>query len=367
MTSLTGRQQQQLSEAIRAAFTRAKLEQMLRYRLDKDLESIALGDDYQEIVFKLIKTTEAEGWTFELLSAARESSPGNPKLLEFAQGFNLTSVAPNALARTRLESIIQEKNGFLDVNKWRTRLGEIEPQVCRVEFRVSQSTTPNGTGFLVGPDMVITNYHVIKPVMDKRYKPSDVVLRFDYKRMSDGTTLNRGTTFNLAQTDWLIDYSPYSPLDLQPGQGTQVPQPDQLDYALLRVDNEPGNQAVGGDKAEPGAPARKWIEVSEPKAEDFNPESPLFIVQHPEGEPLKLAFDTDSIINVNANKTRVRYKTNTEAGSSGSPCFNINWELTALHHSGEPNFNPTYNQGIPFAAINNLLQQRGIKLGAPED
>jgi V8-like Glu-specific endopeptidase len=59
----------------------------------------------------------------------------------------------------------------------------------------------------------------------------------------------------------------------------------------------------------------------------------------------------------------VTYKTNTEAGSSGSPCFNANWDLVALHHSGDPNFDPghkpTYNEGIPFSAIANLLHERG--------
>ena len=30
------------------------------------------------------------------------------------------------------------------------------------------------------------------------------------------------------------------------------------------------------------------------------------------------------------------YRTDTEPGSSGSPCFNDPWELVALHHSGVP-------------------------------
>ena len=41
--------------------------------------------------------------------------------------------------------------------------------------------------------------------------------------------------------------------------------------------------------------------------------------QHPEGTPLKLALDTEAVISLNANNTRVLYSTNTEPGSSGSP------------------------------------------------
>jgi V8-like Glu-specific endopeptidase len=60
--------------------------------------------------------------------------------------------------------------------------------------------------------------------------------------------------------------------------------------------------------------------------------------------------------------TRVRYRTNTEGGSSGSPCFDADWNLIALHHLGDPNFStPTYNQGIPFTAIVDLLEKREKK------
>ena len=45
-----------------------------------------------------------------------------------------------------------------------------------------------------------------------------------------------------------------------------------------------------------------------------------------------------SLLSSNANNTRVRYRTNTEEGSSGAPCFDKDWELVALHHSGDPNY-----------------------------
>ena len=62
---------------------------------------------------------------------------------------------------------------------------------------------------------------------------------------------------------------------------------------------------------------------------------------------MKLAIDTQSVIGVNANGTRVRYKTNTEGGSSGSPVFDMLWNLSALHHYGDPSYSsPTYNQGV---------------------
>jgi hypothetical protein len=148
------------------------------------------------------------------------------------------------------------------------------------------------------------------------------------------------------------------------------PNADELDYVLMRVRGAPGREPVGGPTLDLQAPKRGWLSLPA-VPHTFSPNSPLFIAQHPNGRPLELALDTDSIIEVNANGTRVRYKTNTEPGSSGSPCFNVDWDWVALHHSGDPNsgpfYKPQYNAGIPVTAIRALLQQRGKSglLGTP--
>ena len=154
---------------------------------------------------------------------------------------------------------IREANGDLEVVPWRTRLSEIENQVCRIE--IASGWPPEfGTGFLLGPDVIITNYHVMEKVIQEQVSPKNVTLRFDYKVMADGTTLNSGTTYRLAEQDWLIDYSEYSSLDLSADTGEAVPQPDQLDYALLRVFDTPGDEPIGGEtNNDPKAPARGWI------------------------------------------------------------------------------------------------------------
>jgi hypothetical protein len=79
------------------------------------------------------------------------------------------------------------------------------------------------------------------------------------------------------------------------------------------------------------------------------------ILQHPSHDRLKLAVNMEAMIGPNANGTRIRYRTNTEEGSSGSPCFGAGWELIGLHHSGDPRVRPTYNQGIPITRIRDRL------------
>jgi hypothetical protein len=346
---LTGLQREKLSNAIRGAFNKQRLEEMLSFKLNKRLDDITLSDDFRQLVFKVIQTSELEGWTAELIVAARESNPGNHELFEVAQQIGLAPATPPVSV---LESIILKTNKFLDVNTWLTRLTEIESQVCRIEIKIGRGTA-YGTGFLVGTDTVMTNYHVMRQVIENNgATPSDVILRFDFKQLADGRTINPGTEFRLSMPDWLIDSSP-------PSSVGALPNPEQLDYALIRVDGSPGSEPVG-ERVSSNAGLRGWIKIPDTPY-DFQPDTTLYIVQHPQGTPLKLAIESNAIIKVNANGTRVQYRTNTEPGSSGSPCFNSDWELVALHHSGDALPNPSYNEGTPISAIMALLEQRNLK------
>ena len=64
---------------------------------------------------------------------------------------------------------------------------------------------------------------------------------------------------------------------------------------------------------------------------------------------MKFAFDRVKTI----YPTRIAYRTNTWFGSSGSPCFTIDWELVALHKgwfkAADDPEKP--NKGVPFSLI----------------
>ena len=81
---LNGKSRQQFHDALLSAFpTPAKLKQMVSFELDENLDAIATGGNYSEVVFKLIGWAEEKGKEEELLNAARSSNPGNPKLKSF--------------------------------------------------------------------------------------------------------------------------------------------------------------------------------------------------------------------------------------------------------------------------------------------
>lgn len=363
---LTGAQYKGLHEALLDAFSLQRFNEMVVFYLERDPEDLSVKPDRSSRFLDAILKADREGWSAELLQAARTADPINLKLLAFAQQFQLATSHPRVATTRELQRTIKQANGFIDPDEWRTRMAHRERQVCRIMYRYAGEDV-SGTGFLLGPDVIMTNYHVMELVIKKKVKPDRVELRFDYKMLGQ-QILNQGIVYRLLAEDWCIDASEYSPIDLEQEPGNNVPRPDQLDYALLRVAGTPGSDPIGGpDTPDPQAPIRGFIEPPIDE-HDFKKNPAIFILQHPDGHPLKLALDSESVICsaeqncLNSNGTRVRHTTTTEGGSSGAPCFDVRWSLIALHHMGDPNYaqfhKPQYNQAIPWSAIRALLTHR---------
>jgi len=352
MGDISGNQARQLSEALRDAFLPTALDELLFYALDVRREDVTMADDYRTRVFQLIRKADAEGWVFDLVVAARDARPRKAGLQAIAAELGL-GVAPASLER-----IIRESVPFVDVSRWRTRLGALENQVCRVEIRDGPQVI-FGTGFLVAPDLCLTNHHVVKQLIDGGAEPTQTRLRFDYRRAADGTVVNEGTLFPLAD-DWLVAARPLSRADLRADVEGPLPSTDELDFALLRVQDVPGEARIGRADLVGGSPSRGWVDRV--ASGGFEPDNPLFLLQHPQGDPLKLGIGQS--LGLNANATRLRHAVNTEPGSSGSPCFNAQLELVGLHHAGDPNFDPThkptFNSAIPIRAILDYLAKASI-------
>ena len=74
-----------MQAALRGAFpTPAMLRQMLRFRMDTNLDQVAMGGNYDEVLFELITWAEAEGRVPELVESAVADKPGNQNLKVFA-------------------------------------------------------------------------------------------------------------------------------------------------------------------------------------------------------------------------------------------------------------------------------------------
>jgi len=82
---LTGKQVEEVIEALAASFNRAGLERFLRIRLDRRLDQITGGGDLYEVILDVVSTAEREGWTAELIRQAAEWYPDSERLPALAR------------------------------------------------------------------------------------------------------------------------------------------------------------------------------------------------------------------------------------------------------------------------------------------
>jgi len=372
MARLTGPQRKQLIAALAAAYPSYEALDLLFGTAfdDRRLADSSPPDALPLVLHRVLKDAEARGWTAELITAAALDNPGNPQLRALIDSGQLDEILavraaladPTGPVRdllpqagiladgvgAELEHVVRIAAAFQNVVPFATRLLELAARVCSVEV-VTEKGRSAGTGFLVGPGLVLTNHHVLRAVIDGSASSTGVRCVFDYHICADGT-VDHGFAVGLDES-WLVASSPPSAVDEQAAP-TGPPGDDELDYALVRLAAKPG-EAILSD----GRP-RGWFELqTAPPAPAVG--TPLLILQHPEQNPVKLAIDSRGVLDLNPNRTRVRYEVNTLHGSSGAPCLTFDLELAALHHSGSRDRVVKRNEGIPIATIAAHLQAGG--------
>ena len=325
-------------------------------------DHIILGQNAKEIYREVVKHFNMRDAIDDLLAATRAANPTNAALFRFAQRHGLaTQFPPEAADAAGVEAIIRRHLGTLDARAWIERAAAAENRVCLI----SDAGAHVGTGFLVGPEAVLTNYHVARRFINGA-DPARLEFRFDFMRLPDDQL--GGTLFRAALPNWLIDHSPLHPSDdplAHPGTPINPPAPadvplDVLDYALLRVAGRPGESRIGGEAAaEEPRQQRGWLRLSGAPF-DFAANRALFVYHHPEhARVLQLSLDTDSFARANARRSRIFHRSNTRPGSSGSPVFDINWTLVALHQGSITIGGEKLNGAIPTAAIHARLAAQG--------
>jgi hypothetical protein len=361
---LNGTQREQFREALRPAFEIESFGRMLQDHLDKKIDDIIIprGMSFLDVLGIVIDKAEQESWTAQLLQAALSVRREDNKLNDFAQQFGIVIKTPPLKELVSKQAIALERNVNKQVPMYALellikRLHERGNQICYIQNASGQHL---GTGFLIKPDIIMTAYHVWEAA---DMNPENFVCFFAH-----GTTA-KSDSYHLATQNWKVHLSEYNAAEQQPDGKEALPTLNQLDYALLRLAKAPGNESIRYPYHQREV-RRGWIELY-PREYDFEAGTPLFILHYPAPEPLscttlKVSIETNAITDwSNENETRIRYTTNTESGSSGAPCFNVDWQLVALHHAGDPNrkkdHQPEYNQGVPLSAISKLLKEHCVE------
>lgn len=368
MRQLTGPEKGILQRALDAHYDIMTIRPFTEVRLDKKFLSLVSPLSRFDVqLFEFVTAANQKGWHGKLINAILAENPENEELLKLAYELGIAGQAyqkeesDTALNINGLEQLVNA-NPFMDIAVMLRELAKIERCVCRIEVE-KDSGSSWGTGFLVGPDLLLTNYHVLEAWIKSPDTVQAVSCLFDYKILPDGSSINPGLRIALAD-DALLASSGYSDLDVQGSANLDVAWPaDKLDYALVRLPRKIGEEAFGPMPG--GSPmsqtTRSWIK---PAAHPVNLFSGghVIIVQHPEGSPQKVAFGFSQSGGTDAARLRLRYKVNTLKGSSGSPCFNEKFQWVALHNMGDPNWNPQYNQGVVAQRIIDDLNAKGFAL-----
>lgn len=177
--------------------------------------------------------------------------------------------------------------------------------VCRVHLRDGSGTTLGfGTGFLVAPGVLMTNHHVISSAEEARYAQAEFDFELDV----------RGEDKPVSRFAVLTDPAPIA---LQ-----------ELDFCLVAVAAQSLDRRRRIDEF-------GWLPLNGAEGKAIVGEY-LTIIQHPAGERKQVCVRENKLLKYDEGGNTVWYKTDTVAGSSGSPVFNQLWQVVAIHHSGVP-------------------------------
>jgi Trypsin-like peptidase domain/Effector-associated domain 1 len=343
---LSGPQRKVLRGALGEVFpSRGSFDMFLSDKDEEPLGNIVPEGGYTFQLFEFIKHHGAQGRLKPIIKSIRAEFPDSPAVIDLDAKLALVSTADARTQRVAekqggLERVVRD-SGEQDLYLWAEKLLTLARRICRIRYPVAAGIL-YGTGFLIGPDLVLTNHHVIEPLFKGQAKRGAVAIRFDYAEHA--ADRDEGIDFALDEK-WLVRSSPYSEADLAVDAGE--PADDELDYAVIRLAKDAG-RSLGRTGVERG-----WIDLDDISA-SIGEDQIVFILQHPDGEPIK---QTIGLTKAGPSKLRLRYDADTESGSSGALVVTSQLQPVALHHAGDPDSKTKarYNQGIPLELIRAAL------------
>ncbi|MBV8835950.1 MAG: DNA/RNA non-specific endonuclease [Alphaproteobacteria bacterium] len=206
-----------------------------------------------------------------------------------------------------LERVIGKTRDFLAIQFF-DRGTVASRAVCRIVTNLDNGQA-FGTGFLVSPALLLTNHHVLQSEDDAERSTAE----FNYQ-LGAANVVMPIETFKIDPVRFFLT-------------------DEGLDFSLVAVAPQ---SASGKPLASfgycPLIGAEGKIIVGQP----------VNIIQHPRGDMKQVVIRENKLVDLPDKKPNstideyAHYEADTDSGSSGSPVFNDQWEVVALHHSGIP-------------------------------
>nr|WP_315428169.1 serine protease [uncultured Albidiferax sp.] len=216
----------------------------------------------------------------------------------------------------------------------------IYPRVTCTVCAVAVQDEIKGSGFLIGPDLVLTNFHVIPSyfkaspnnpkVFEQNGDGKDLKFVFDYRSepppdLSGAQPAKADSTLIVHAADaWLVHARRFRDWDGEAN--ATMPVDKEFDYAVIRLASAVGNRPSRVS----GGAMRGWLPLPEVAPGYVEPRRVL-VFQHPEGTSQK--WDVGEFVKLDASSTRVWYSVSTAHGSSGGAAVSANGALFALHNA----------------------------------
>ena len=213
--------------------------------------------------------------------------------------------------------------------------GVVVQQPVAKAFIKNSAGTISGyaSGFMVSPSLFLTNNHVYGSVAEAKFSTIDFNYQDNFNGVSqvvDTYTLHPDSVF---RTNTALDYTL-----------VRVNKKSLLIRRLSEVIGTESEITIAGSNASLAIRANdlilhrlyqnageKWGYLKLSGSQLYAVNQHLNIVQHPGERKKEIAINENHVTSVFANA--IRYQSDTEPGSSGSPVFNNNWDLVALHHA----------------------------------
>lgn len=184
-----------------------------------------------------------------------------------------------------------------------------------------------GTGFLVAPNLLLTNHHVLNSIAVATTARAE----FDYEVTADD--LLAGADGALAKKRFPLD--PARLFVTSPVDGG-------LDFTFVWIERAAAEEF--------GAIPLERASFSVGRGEQ------AYVIHHPRGEPKQVSLDDTDVLNVQS--TVIHYASDTDYGSSGAPVLDRRGRLIALHHARDQR-----RLDLPDGGTTTIVNE-GIKIGA---
>ncbi|SFM77093.1 trypsin-like serine peptidase [Rugamonas rubra] len=270
--------------------------------------NIPPSDTSQKYLYALQAANEA-GWLPELV-----------RLLARTNALHANTFSPRTPAGAQLEALVSPQAGFLDAGLLPSFRRAI-PRICLIRVNPSHAT---GTGFLIGPQVVLTAWHVIKELVEPT-DPTKAQARtakrlevlFDFVGNENGIRVG-------VHDDWLVGASPAHELEQRQAwefdpEATTEGFDSHLDFAMIFLSHPVGIE-------------RGFYPLDRNRSAQLPCQVNLY--QYPGAAKLKLTTGIAIEYWPKAVKARLLHAANSTHGSSGGLVLDDLGEAVALHQSG---------------------------------